>query len=128
MNKTLIILALFTFLFISESYAQSPLAAPRIERAIIHEFPLEQIWANTLLKLNLSDKKIIRLRPVFKRFWVHRQQMMESATSKDRAKVRDRTDALKYKLEQELAKHLQPGQIRAVIPQPQRSPSSRQTP
>jgi len=126
MKKVLSILALFISLSTSISHAQDYMQDTRIERAIIRSFPLEQIWANTLLKLNLSDKKIVRLRPVFQTFWDHRQQMLEGAKSEDRIKVRERTDALKYKLKQELSKHLEPGQVRAVISPypPLQNPSS----
>ena len=117
MKMILLIVALISPLSMTTTQAKDTNSDPRIERAILRAFPIEVVWANALLKLNLSDKKVIRLCEVFKTFWQHRQQMIEGATTDDRVLVRERTDALKRKLQEELAKHLEPGQILAIIPQ-----------
>ncbi len=88
----------------------------QLQRSIRRVFPLETIWAEVVLNLDLPPEKIVQLRQAFQPYWDHRNQILQTAAETDRQSVRERVQILRQRLKTELSKHLTPEQMEQVSP------------
>ena len=87
----------------------------QLQRTLRRAFPLETIWAEVVLNLDLPPEKIVQLRQAFQPYWDHRNQILQTATEADRRSVRERVQILRQRLKTELGKHLTPEQMETAL-------------
>ena len=86
----------------------------RLKADIAQNFPLEMIWAQVALTMDLEKGKILHIREFIQPYWSHRNQILENSTDGDREKLQERLKILRDRFIKELPKHLTEDQINHI--------------